>query len=269
MAEYLNQIGLLGVPIWIWFGVVAGLFQATGYAVYYLTVIRKDGKEEEPLTWLMFGYGTALLTIMEFDSMYSEAIKSSSWLGVISILFLPVICSLGAVLVAYNIWRKNFSVTKALWPKSWTLDWKTKSGIAFGVDILLTFGYVALWIMTSFIIQNGETHLIGVIVFLLISNATTIPGFVPMVISTAKNPEREDYRPWFVWSIAYTLLAVPTFGYASDGVVWPSSWLLFTWDASFWYFLALMSYPVPNAVFHLAVGVLALPYRQKVIKPAE
>lgn len=99
------------------FGLAAGLFQLAGYIAYYLLVIRKEGKEAEPLTWFMFAYGTALLTVMELDTMLNEAAKDSSWLNIASVLLLPLICSLGGIGVAIGIWRQNFRETKLLWPK--------------------------------------------------------------------------------------------------------------------------------------------------------
>lgn len=253
------------------FGLLAGLAQANGYYIYYVRVILRDGKEAEPLTWLMFGYGTLLLTIMEFDSMYTEAIESGNWLEVVAILLLPIICSAGAVSITAFTWWQNYQSTRTWWPKAWRLEWRTKSGVSFGIDLILTSGYIGLWILTAFIIQSGELHQWGVILFVLISNATTIPGFVPILIKTYHEPNNEDSSAWFVWALAYALLTVPVYVYASEGVVWPLSIWFPTWDQSFWYFLALMSYPVPNAVFHFAVGVLATPSRQRrsVAKPAE
>lgn len=253
------------------FGLLAGLTQAIGYGIYYVRVIFRDGKEAEPLTWLMFGYGTLLLTIMEFDSMYTEATESGGWLEVVAILLLPIICSAGAISITAFTWWQNYQETQTWWPKGWRLEWRTKSGVSFGIDLILTAGYIGLWILTVFFIQSGELHQSGVILFVLLSNATTIPGFVPILIKTRQEPNNEDSAAWFVWAVAYALLSVPVFWYASEGVVWPTSLWASTWDQSFWYFLALMSYPVPNALFHLWVGLLALPSRQRRIpaKPAE
>lgn len=253
------------------FGLLAGLTQAIGYGIYYARVVFRNGKEAEPLTWLMFGYGTLLLTIMEFDSMHTEATKSGEWLEVVAILLLPIICSAGAVSISAFTWWQNYQANRAWWPTAWRLEWRTKSGVSFGIDLILTVGYIGLWILTAFIIQSGELHQWGVILFVLISNATTIPGFVPILIKTHHEPNNEDSSAWFVWALAYAFLTVPVYAYAKEGVVWPTSGWFLTWDQSFWYFLALMSYPVPNALFHLWVGLLALPFRQRqsTIKLAE
>ncbi len=256
-----------------YFGLAAGLTQLVGYQTYYFLVVRKEGKEAEPLTWFMFAYGTAVLLVLEFDTMVSEAASDWTWLHVGEVLFLPLVCSSGAIFVAYTIWRMHYNDTKRRWLKEWTVDWKTVNGFAFGVDLVLTVLYTSLWIVATFFVVSGWWYEALVLFFLAASNATTFPNFVPILQKAWKKPEEEDARPWFIWGAAYTLLLVPTYSYGNDDVMWPASWWLGDWELSFWTFLALMSYPAINAVMHTLMGIFAArPARKdagQVMNPAE
>ncbi|MBY0538157.1 hypothetical protein K2P47_02020 [Patescibacteria group bacterium] len=253
-----------------YFGLAAGIFQLAGYIAYYILVIRKEGKEAEPLTWFMFAYGTALLTVMELDSMWKEAAADVSWMNVFSVLLLPIICSLGGIGVAVGIWRANLRLTGEWWPQEWKVEWKETDGKAFAADIALTICYTVLWIFTLFGTTEGNTHLWWVIAFLVASNLTTFPNFVPILRQAWAHPEKEDARPWTIWAVAYALLLVPTWVHGSDGMVWPISASPLTWDVSFYAFLALMSYPVINTVMHGLMAIFAgREPKPAVMNPAE
>lgn len=238
-------------------GLAAGVTQVLGYLLYYLLVVRKEGKEAEPLTWFMFAYGTALLTIMELDSMWKEAADNATWLGVLAVLLLPLICSLGGIMVAVAIWRDNYRMTGDWWPARWTLEWHSTDGKAFAADLALTALYTALWLCTIVGITSGTGHLWWVIAFLVASNATTFPNFVPILREAARHPEKEDARPWAIWTIAYALLIIPTWDYGSTGVIWPQNWWMTDWDVSFWHLIALMSYPCINTLMHGMMAIFA------------
>lgn len=262
----------------VYIGLLAGLFQLAGYVLYYTHVVKGEGKPN-PLTWLMFGYGTVLLTTLELDSMVREAMdalrsdngeiwqwqtstgKPNPILVMVSVLILPIVCSIGGLSVAVKIWLDNYKLTKTRWPKEWTIDWSDTDGQAFAVDLGLTVGYLILWAFTLTGDTSDANHKWWVIGFLLVSNATTIPNFIPIFRSTNKKPEEEHPLPWFVWSIAYALLLYPTWVKGSAEVVVPTTWWPMTWDVSFWEFIALMSYPVLNSVLHGLEGVIA--YRKK------
>jgi hypothetical protein len=252
---------------------MAGVTQLIGYIVYYRLVVRKEGKEAEPLTWFMFAYGTAVLTILEFDGMVSEATDNWTWLHVGEVLFLPLVCSSGAIFVAYTIWRAHYNDTHRRWLKEWTVDWKTTNGFAFGVDLVLTVLYTSLWAIATFFVVKGWLYEALVLAFLAASNATTFPNFVPILQQAWRHPEKEDARPWFIWGAAYTFLLAPTYNYASDDVVWPATWWPGGWELSFWTFLTLMSYPAINAVMHTLMGIFAARPARKdadgVMNPAE
>lgn len=253
-----------------YFGLTAGIFQLAGYIAYYIFVIRKKDKEAEPLTWFMFAYGTALLTIMELDSMMQEAALDFSRINVLSVLLLPIICALGGIGVAVGIWHKNLRLTKKWWPHKWKVDWSETDGKAFAVDIALTLCYLGLWIFTLFGTTVGNTHLWWVIAFLVASNLTTFPNFVPILRKAWSHPEKEDARPWAIWAVAYALLVIPTWVHGSEGMVWPMSASPLSWDVSFYAFLALMSYPVINTVMHGLMAIFAgRQPKPAVMNPAE
>ena len=248
-----NSIALIGLA--------AGIIQVAGYVLYYVLVIRREGKAAEPLTWLMFAYGTALLTVMELDSMWKEARESAAWVEVLAVLLLPIICSLGGIMVSVAIWRENYRQTKEWWPSRWKLDWQSTDGKAFAADLGLTVLYTILWMCTIIGITSGSGHLWWVIAFLIVSNVTTFPNFVPILREAFRHPEKEDARPWFVWTAAYALLLIPTWDYGSSGVIWPQTWWLSEWDVSFWLLVALMSYPAINTLMH---GIMAVAESKKV-----
>ncbi|MFM2339369.1 MAG: hypothetical protein RLZZ360_5 [Candidatus Parcubacteria bacterium] len=254
-------------------GLAAGLTQLIGYFIYYRLVVRKEGKEAEPLTWFMFAYGTAILTILEFDSMVSEATRVWTWLHVGEVLLLPLVCSSGAIFVAYTIWRTHYNATKRRWLKEWTVNWKTVNGFAFGVDLILTILYTSLWVIATFFVVSDWWYEALVLAFLAASNATTFPNFAPILQKAWEKPEEEDARPWFIWGAAYSFLLFPTYNFASNDVVWPTTWRPSDWELSFWTLLALMSYPAINAVMHSLMGVIAArPARKakgEVMNPAE
>lgn len=252
----------------LYFGLIAGLVQALGYILYYYLVIRKEGKNAEPLSWFMFAYGTAMLTAMEFDSMWKAATADGSWLALISILLVPVICSLGGILVAVSIWQHHYRLTKLWWPEKWKVDWSDTDGKAFATDLGLTVLYTILWLFTLSGTTTEVSHLWWVIGFLVISNLSTFPNFVPILREVAKSPEKEDWRPWAVWSLAYTLLLIPTWMYGTENVVWPTG-LPWDWDVSFFLLLALMSYPASNAIMHSFMSFFAAKRPHNTFKPAE
>lgn len=251
------------------FGLAAGAFQLAGYVAYYILVIKKEGKEAEPLTWFMFAYGTALLTIIELDSMWKEAASHESWLGVFSILLLPLICSLGGIMIAVNVWSNHYRETKEWWPNEWKVNWKEIDGKAFATDIILTVFYTILWISTILGLTQGNTHLWLVIVFLVASNMTTFPNFVPILRKAWSRPEEEDSRPWAIWTVAYALLLVPTWIHGSKDIIWPSNFFFVSWDVSFFAFLALLSYPASNTLMHGLMALFAAQQSKTHLKAAE
>lgn len=270
---------------YVFFGLLAGFLQLIGYVLYYTHVVRTEGKPNA-LTWFMFAYGTVILTLMELDTMIREAIALGNELLMWAVLALPITCSTGGVMVAAKIWWDNYKATKEWWPREWLIDWRDPDGKAFAADIGLTIAYLLLWVYTITGDDTTAVHKWWVIGFLLASNATTIPNFIPMLRQTFRSPHEEHPLPWLVWGIAYTILLYPTWMKVSEGVVMPTSWLPFVfdiaiswrelsisltfdwvWHVSFVEMVALMSYPALNAFMHTLQGVAAFSLKLNNLRP--
>ena len=205
-------------------GLAAGLLHFVGYVAY----VSDADIEPNPVTWLMFAYGTLLLTFLEWDSdaTFGE-------------LLLPTVCSAMAVYVAGRCWqrarRRNPS---RYWPREWwPSDWRDRA--AFQFDLVLTALY-----LTAFLLQHNnwigaQAKEFAVIAFLVAANLTTFSAFFPLIRSVLENPNHERTTPWAIWACAYALLGLTTI--AAQGTVWT----------------VLMIYPAQNAILHGAVAYLS------------
>lgn len=224
-------------------GVFAGLLQLWGYIVY----LRIETIKPQPLTWLMFGYGTLVLTVLEWES---EATNEE--------LFLPVICTvLGlyvmakawrAALVQQSLHRKARSLRERIWPDVfWPEDFLQR--LSFSVDLIITVGYIGVWCFATYgVFQVTRIESFSDIfvtkagwlaIFLILSNLTSFSEFYPLFQETWKNPEHEHPLPWGLWTIAYLMLALVTYHHHG-------------------FFTLLMMYPIINAATHGAVALLAM-----------
>ncbi len=196
--------------------IISGLLQALGYFVY----IRKSlAHELEPnaSTWFMFAYGTLTLTILEWD-------REANWL----ILVLPVTCAALSLVVAFLCWKRG----TLKWPSHWV------DRGAFMTDVLLTLGYVSIWILTSNDYLTQAQKSLMVLLFLVFTNASTIVSFMPLVKGAIDDPKTEHPLPWLIWACAYATLGYLTIresGLASE----------------------FMIYPVLNTILHGSVGIIA------------
>lgn len=198
------------------FAIIAGLLQALGYYIYVQKSLRKE-VEPNPTTWFMFAYGTVILTVLEFD-------LNADW----TLLLLPVVCAVSAMFVALLCLKRG--------TLRWPLHWMDRS--AFLIDLFLTLAYVGVWYAASQdMVSEGERTLL-VIVFLVLTNLSTIVEFTPLMKGTLEDPRSEHPLPWFVWTGAYATLGYVTF-YESG---WTSEFML---------------YPAINTVLHGFVCILA------------
>lgn len=202
-------------------GIIAGFLQALGYLLY-ITKSLKDEVEPNPTTWLMFAYGTTLLTVLECNS-------SARW----EILLLPITCAvMGVVVAIICAYRGTLKYPEA-----------PADRISFGLDIFLTFLYVLAWYLRkSGMLSEHETQ-IAIMVFLVASNIGAFTAFTPILRETYHDPAHEHFAPWVVWTLAYVSLGFGT--YLEHGV----------WSD-------LMLYPVINAPLHAAVAWLSRPCRK-------
>lgn len=218
-TEILGEISIL-----LLLGILAGILQVVGYLIYIL----HENIDPNPVTWFMFAYGTAILTLLEWDMG-----------ATLPELILPATCSLFAIYVSLSCWinaRKRDP--HKWWPEDWWPNDKIQQ-TSFIADILITLGYVSIWAFVAFGSLTPEIKLIAVFWFLLMSNLSTFPAFYPIIIETYKHPDKENYLPWFIWSVAYVLLCMVTY-ISHEKLI-----------------SLLMLYPVSNALLHVAVGFFA------------
>lgn len=198
--------------------ILAGLLQACGY-FFYLTFCLKDETKPNPTSWLMFAYGTATLTLLEWD-------HEAKW----TMLLLPVVCALLSLLVAWFCFKKG----TLAWPKKWI------DRSAFLTDVTLTIGYISIWFLQKYGPVSTEDKATLVLIFLVITNLSTMVSFVPLITGTLDDPRTEHPLPWFVWASAYATLGLVTF--REEGTFWS----------------VFMIYPVMNTFLHGSIGILAL-----------
>ncbi len=210
-------------------GIIAGLLQFIGYVLY----IKDEDIDPNPVTWFMFAYGTALLTVLEWDSNATFAE-----------LILPGVCSAMSIYVSYRCWQKARAKNpREWWPHDWwPSEWQDK--VAFQTDIALTVGYLLAWTLLFMNVLNGGQKAVSVAFFLVASNLTTISSFLPLLRGTIKNPNTERATPWLVWAVAYAALIPVTL--AAQGTFWH----------------VLMLYPVLNTLMHGMVAWYARPSRR-------
>jgi hypothetical protein len=263
-ADLFNTIKELLMSEVILLGIMAGIFQLVGYTDYYKKVAKSE-VDPNPLTWLMFAYGTFFLFILEWD-------KGAT----VSMLLLPVACSIGGIGIAIIIWWRHYRNTKNWWPNSWRIS-RDADGYSFLADLVLTAAYLvagllaSVWIWTDVLgfapPLSSEDRGLAALWVLILSNASTFPGFAPIIRETKAHPEKEHHRPWFIWTLAYALLLVATW-MDTDLARVPESLDPMTWTIEFWTWLTLMSYPASNMLLHGMVAWYARPLAQQRRKEA-
>ena len=197
--------------------IIAGLLQALGYFIYVKKSLKHE-VEPNPTTWLMFAYGTSILTVLEFD-------LEASWM----ILVLPIICSVLSVFVALLCLKRG------------TLRWPEKKvdRSAFMIDLALTCAYLSVWYLTSESYLSEEQKGVLVVLFLVLTNASTVVSFAPLIKGAIDDPHLEHPLPWLVWACAYGTLGYVTF--YESGLV-----------------SEFMIYPALNTLLHASVGIVAI-----------
>lgn len=197
--------------------IASGLLQALGYFIYVNKSLKHE-VEPNPTTWLMFAYGTSILTVLELD-------LEASWM----ILVLPIICSTLSVFVALLCLKRG------------TLRWPEKQidRSAFMIDILLTCAYLGVWYLTSKSYLSEQDKSVLVVAFLLLTNASTVVSFAPLIKGAIDDPHLEHPLPWLVWACAYGTLGFVT--YHESGLV-----------------SEFMVYPALNTLLHASVGIVAI-----------
>lgn len=179
--------GVYVSPI-LW-GLLAGVAQVLGYAVYIRLSLRHD-VEPNPMTWLMFAYGTAVLGFLEWKEGAS-----------LTLLILPIVCAALSIRIAFICWQRG----TIKWPK------KPAELFPFLTDISLTIAYICVWIASRNEYLDDKTLQDLTLLFLFLTNASTIVSFIPIAVNAGMKPEDERTLPWAIWTVAYTFLGVATF----------------------------------------------------------
>jgi hypothetical protein len=213
------------------FAILAGLLQALGYLVYMLKSVNGD-IVPNPLTWIMFAYGTGILCILEFNREASLAL-----------LILPVTCAGLSLLVAGFCIQTGMQRSTSKNPLiEWVQDvLSDRVGlVALATDVTLTIGYVIVWGASKQGIVSDGVRSTATLLFLILTNASTFVSFVPLVLETVQEPEKEHWLPWVTWCLAYITLGAATI--MQDGLEKPE----------------LLLYPTSCAFLHGAIGLLSL-----------
>ncbi len=181
------------------FGIVAGVVQLAGYWVYNKKL---ESKEINPnaTTWAIWGLGS-FVAVMLYQDLAHDWVKE----------FLPIVCSIAAFGTFVHM------MIKGSFQRPDRLDIEM---------FLLDTAVVTYWIMSDDPISANV--LLEVDIWI---------SFLPILRSTWNKPETEDPKPWFIWSIAYTLLTVT---------------VLMRWEK--WWDLLL---PVNYLILHLAIWGIA------------
>lgn len=159
-------------------GLIAAAIHLLSHAVYIRQVLANQ-IQPNATSFLMFAYGSALMTLLEWR-------VGASW----PVLALPVSCAVLDFGICLLCLRK---------PATRGCDRFEKS--AFAIDVVLTVAYVSLATAGS-PCEGCEVP------FLLATNLSSIVGFVPVLRSTWKTPEREQPGPWLIAATAYALLGL-------------------------------------------------------------
>jgi hypothetical protein len=170
--------------------ILAGVLQAVGYAIYIWQALRSQ-LVPNATSWLMFAYGTLLLTVLEFD-------LDAHW----QVLVLPTVCSFCAVIV---------SIICRLKQGRWGLPEEAVDWVAFGTDLGLTATYVSGMLAARYGLADAASATPLAVAVLVATNASTVVAFMPILRSVWQDPGSEHWLPWIVWSAAYATLLLVTF----------------------------------------------------------
>lgn len=177
------------ISLLVQLGFLSGVIQLVGY-LYYIKKTHNDDISPNPTTWLIFAFDTTLLAIL-------EAVAGAD----IALLFLPFMCAIGAIYVAFLLRKSG----RLQWPNDKIDDYILSIGIFIASAYSIIF---FLWqnnfIAIEYVAWAGY-------IFLILSNVNTFVAFVPIIREVYTNPSHEHAGPWTIWTIAYTLLTIVTY----------------------------------------------------------
>jgi hypothetical protein len=174
-------------------GILAGLLQALGY-LFYVWIAVRGTSVPNPLSWLMFAYGTFVLLLLEYD-------RDGSW----QVFVLPVVCFLGSCVVVFLCWQRG-GFSKQV--NAWDI-------VSLGLDLLVTACYAGAWALLKWGFITEAQRELATVIMLVAWNIGVFTAFGPMLRDVNGHPEHEHPLPWFVWACAYLTLLATT--YADGG----------------------------------------------------
>ncbi len=195
----------------------APTFHVLGYLTYVLFTL--TGRiVPNTWSWLMFAYGTSLLTLLEWR------------MGApLELLFLPAICAILSIAV-FGIRMITASYAEE---GNWA-DFIV-GALALVVDIIITVYY--LWIGDQLVSGDlsqaqRDEYLFW---FLIATNATALTAFSPLIWDMFTGKGQEASLPWILWTLAFGSLTYTTIA---------EGYLIST----------LIIYPALNTVLHAVVA---------------
>lgn len=204
-------------------GILAALLQTLGYLAYGWKVLRKD-IEPNATSWLMFAYGTTLLTIVEWDRD-----------ATLPILILPSVCAVLSICIAFYCLSK---MRKMWWPEH------LLERFSFTLDISLTILYIFTWILVDKSIITDAHKGVAEVLILVCWNVGVFTAFFPLLRQVYHHPRSEHPLPWIIWTIAYAILAYIT-------------------SLEVGLFSELMLYPLSHCGVHAAIALHTAFWRHK------
>lgn len=155
-------------------GVLIGVTHLLGYLAYYLAMHSKRRPiKPEPMSWLIW-------TIGSFVDLFSYSLLSGDLVKDI----LPFVCSVACVWIFVDQWRR----------RRWKLEKITREGFSM-LSIDASASVIGLMTMSALV--ANISYQVG-----------TVASFIPILRATDKDPTRERFLPWLLWSTAYGLQVI-------------------------------------------------------------
>ena len=222
-------------------GLLAGALYLLGSIVYFSKLEKID---PNPVTWLMFSYGTLIIIVLEWD-------RDATWPE----LVLPIVDATLDLLIMFEVWRRARRDERAregvarLWPGKLRPQNRLER-VSLYSDLTITALYVGAWTLSLVSLLPEESRQLAVAFFLAFSNLTVVTEFSPIVASTWRRPDREHWMPWILWTVGSGTLGYVT--YMNHGWADP-----------------LMLYPMLSLVFCCLVGLLATGWHRSDLFPED
>ena len=184
-------------------GIFAGILQVIGY-VFYIKKINIGRVKPNTASWSIWAFGAVL-------ESSSYVFATGDWVKNI----LPVACAISAVVIfVYCLRHGHFE-------KPTRFEW---------FIVLLDCVAIFIWWWYSSAVYAN--------LYLVL---TAVISFIPIFLHVWHDPMVEDAKPWYIWTLAYSLLAVV---------------VILRWEK--WEDLV---YPVIFVILHIIVAILSIDRR--------